>query len=84
MNRDYTAGTVNITQERYLYKATANQTQTYWVPINYATKKEDFATTDVAAWIDKDAASTVLNFSLAKDKWVVFNKQHFGKIGFSK
>ncbi|XP_063992148.1 uncharacterized protein LOC135170322 [Diachasmimorpha longicaudata] len=78
VTRNYVNGTVNIVQERYLYKPDGNHTERYYVPLNYAMKKEDFATTTVTNWLEKDKAIENLDVKAVKDKWIIFNKQHFG------
>ncbi|XP_015127623.1 aminopeptidase N [Diachasma alloeum] len=78
VTRNYEKGTVNITQERYLYKPDANHTERYYVPLNYAMKKEDFDDTSVTTWLEKDKSIVNFDVKALKDKWIIFNKQHFG------
>uniref|UniRef100_A0A0C9R2S6 Aminopeptidase n=1 Tax=Fopius arisanus TaxID=64838 RepID=A0A0C9R2S6_9HYME len=78
VTRNYTTGKATIKQERYLYKPEEKYNEVYYVPINYASEKKDFEDTSVNIWLEKNKPIVDHDLKLAKDKWVIFNKQHFG------
>lgn len=67
VTRNYEKGTVDISQERYLYKSDDAHNENYYVPINFAVKKKDFYDTSVTSWLEKDKLVTDLNVSAEKN-----------------
>lgn len=78
ITRNYAKGTVNITQERYLYEPDDAHKETYFVPINFAKEKADFDDTSTSSWLEKNQSVIDFNVSVDKTKWIIANKQHFG------
>lgn len=78
--RNYSTGNVEIKQTRYISKNDSNVDQEYyWIPINYVTEdKIDFDDIKVTHWMPPSNESLKLS-GFNKDKWIMFNKQQFGK-----
>ncbi|CAG2062065.1 unnamed protein product [Timema podura] len=83
VTRDYSLGTVNVNQERFLL--TRNNTAddedySWWVPLTYTTSDElDFINTSTKVWLNRTEESkniTILN--LKEMDWLIFNIQQIG------
>ncbi|XP_029346503.1 aminopeptidase N-like [Acyrthosiphon pisum] len=77
--RDYSAGTVTLSQERYLtIKSNDTDNKTcWWIPITMTTSG-DFNQTNATFWLNCE--NNNLTTPLAKDnEWVIYNMQMTGR-----
>ncbi|KAF7990264.1 hypothetical protein HCN44_000069 [Aphidius gifuensis] len=77
VTRDYKNNKALIYQEPYRIDVNTNRKNKYWVPINYAQRKDDFINTTVTHWLSPDYISLTIS-DVDKNKWAIFNKQQFG------
>ncbi|XP_008186165.1 aminopeptidase N isoform X2 [Acyrthosiphon pisum] len=76
--RNYSAGTVTLSQERYLTNKSngTNNKSCWWIPITMTTSK-DFNQTNAKSWLNCE--NNNLTTPLAKDnEWVIYNMQIAG------
>ncbi|XP_063230524.1 aminopeptidase N-like [Bacillus rossius redtenbacheri] len=84
VTRNYTEGTVKVSQERFKTGAqdtsTAGSNQTWWVPLTYATKSHpDFNSTSPVDWLTRNDSEKLLEgLTVADGDWVIFNVHQTG------
>ncbi|KAF7990265.1 hypothetical protein HCN44_000070 [Aphidius gifuensis] len=77
VTRDYKNNKALIYQEPYTINVNTNRKNKYWVPINYAQRKDDFINTTVTHWLSPNYKSLTIS-DVDKNKWAIFNIQQFG------
>ncbi|EDX14832.1 aminopeptidase Ey isoform X2 [Drosophila simulans] len=83
ITRDYSAGTAEITQERYLRNSQipqADRVGCWWVPLSYTSREEnDFNTTAPKAWMEcsstDEGVPTIIDHQAGPDEWLILNIQ---------
>ncbi|XP_057330627.1 putative aminopeptidase-2 [Microplitis mediator] len=77
VTRNYEANKAIVNQARFLNMPESDWR--YWVPLNWATQDEpNFEDTSVSQWYDGDFMKTEIPVTVAGDRWIILNKQHFG------
>ncbi|XP_014296520.1 aminopeptidase N isoform X2 [Microplitis demolitor] len=77
VTRNYEKNKAIVTQARFLNNPELDWR--YWVPLNWATQDEpNFEDTSVTQWYDGDFMKTEIPVTVADDRWIIINKQHFG------
>ncbi|XP_063229949.1 uncharacterized protein LOC134535043 [Bacillus rossius redtenbacheri] len=80
VTRNYSDGTVKVSQERFRRGAQVTSNQTWWVPLTYATKSHpDFNSTSAVDWLTRNDSEKVLEgLTVADGDWVIFNVHQTG------
>ncbi|XP_057321754.1 aminopeptidase N-like isoform X1 [Microplitis mediator] len=77
VTRNYEKNKAIVTQARFLSDPESDWR--YWVPLNWGTQDEpNFEDTSVTQWYDGDFMKTEIPVTVADDRWIILNKQHFG------
>lgn len=83
VQRNYTTGTIDIHQEKYLTVPQATEADAlWWIPYNFATANNpDFENTRAEGWMSATRTRTIIQTSTktwSANDWIVFNKQETG------
>lgn len=79
VTRDYSAGTFSVSQQRYLNNRTTVNTDTWYVPINYAVSSAfDYRNTTASHYLLNVANTSITDVNIASDEWLLLNKQSSG------
>ncbi|XP_017873367.1 PREDICTED: aminopeptidase N [Drosophila arizonae] len=79
VQRNYDAGTFSVTQQRFLNNKTTVNTDTWYVPINYATASSpDYRQTKASHYLPKVKEHTISDVKIASSDWLLLNKQSTG------
>lgn len=66
-------------QSQFVLKSDERTDASYWIPLNFATKKTpDFTNTAPTSWIPQGQPSAYVTTDAENSDWIVFNKQQTG------
>lgn len=79
VTRDYASGTFTVSQQRFINNKTIVNTDTWYVPINYAVSSNyDYRNTSASHYLLNTANTSITNVNIVSDDWLLLNKQSSG------
>ncbi|EDV49977.1 aminopeptidase N [Drosophila erecta] len=79
VTRNYEAGTITITQKRYVANKSDANTATWYVPLNFATaKKYDYRDTSATHYLLNVAETVISDVDASSEDWILANIQNSG------
>lgn len=79
VTRDYASGTFTVSQQRFVNDKNATNTNTWYVPINYAVSSNyDYRNTTASHYLLNTANTSITNVNIDSGDWLLLNKQSSG------
>ncbi|XP_043653070.1 aminopeptidase N [Drosophila teissieri] len=79
VTRNYEAGTITITQKRYVASKTDTNTATWYVPLNFATaSKYDYRNTTATHYLLNVTETVISDVDASSDDYIIVNIQNSG------
>lgn len=79
VTRDYASGTFTVSQQRFINNKNTVNTDTWYVPINYAVSSNyDYRNTTASHYLLNTANISITNVNIDSGDWLLLNKQSSG------